>query len=158
MGSPKSRVVLLKEVREDGFVFFTNYNSEKGQSIAKHNKVCLSFFWPSVERQIIIQGIAQKLSDKNSDQYFSSRPRGSQLGAHVSHQSREIDDRSSLEDRLAQLEIEYKDKPIPRPSHWGGFVVSPVFFEFWQGRPNRLHDRLVYHQTGVKWSINRLSP
>jgi len=158
MGSPKSRVVLLKEVREDGFVFFTNYNSEKGQSIAEHNKVCLSFFWPSVERQIIIQGIAQKLSDKNSDQYFCSRPRGSQLGAHVSHQSREIDDRSSLEDRLAQLEVEYKDKPIPRPSHWGGFVVSPVFFEFWQGRPNRLHDRLVYHKTGVKWSIKRLSP
>lgn len=157
-GGIASRVVLLKEVRDDGFVFYTNYNSTKGQSIAHDNRVCLSFFWQSMERQVIIQGIATKLSVKDSDQYFNSRPRGSQLGAHVSNQSTKIENRIVLESKLESLENQYKDDPIPRPKHWGGYVVTPSSIEFWQGRANRLHDRLLYRQKSSTWTITRLSP
>ena len=157
-GGISSRVVLLKEVRDDGFIFYTNYNSSKGNSIAHDKRVCLSFFWQSMERQVIIQGIATKLSTKDSDQYFNSRPRGSQLGAHVSDQSKKIEDRASLETKLAALEIQYQGNPIPRPIHWGGYVVTPSSVEFWQGRPNRLHDRLLYKRESSKWTITRLSP
>ena len=157
-GGIASRVVLLKEVRHDGFVFYTNYNSTKGQSIAHDNRVCLSFFWQSMERQVIIQGIATKLSTKDSDQYFNSRPRGSQLGAHVSDQSKKIEDRASLETKLAALETQYHGNPVPRPTHWGGYVVTPSSIEFWQGRPNRLHDRLLYKRESSAWTITRLSP
>lgn len=157
-GGIASRVVLLKEVRDDGFVFYTNYNSTKGQSIAHDNRVCLSFFWQSMERQVIIQGIATKLSVKDSDQYFNSRPRGSQLGAHVSNQSTKIENRIVLESKLESLENQYKDDPIPRPKHWGGYVVTPSSIEFWQGRANRLHDRLLYRQESSTWTITRLSP
>ena len=157
-GGISSRVVLLKEVRDDGFIFYTNYNSSKGNSIAHDKRVCLSFFWQSMERQVIIQGIATKLSTKDSDQYFNSRPRGSQLGAHVSDQSKKIEDRASLETKLAALETQYQGNPVPRPTHWGGYVVTPTSIEFWQGRPNRLHDRLLYKRESSAWTIPRLSP
>ena len=157
-GGISSRVVLLKEVRDDGFIFYTNYNSSKGNSIAHDKRVCLSFFWQSMERQVIIQGNATKLSTKDSDQYFKSRPRGSQLGAHVSDQSKIIEDRTSLETKLAALETQYQGNPIPRPTHWGGYVVTPSSIEFWQGRANRLHDRLLYKRESSAWRITRLSP
>ena len=157
-GGVASRVVLLKEVSDEGFVFYTNYNSSKGQSIEHNNRVCISFFWQSMERQVIIQGTATKLPSEASDQYFQSRPRGSQLGAHVSNQSEVIESRSTLENRLKSLEDQYKNQPIPRPTHWGGYEVSPHSIEFWQGRTNRLHDRLVYKQKSSTWVIERLSP
>lgn len=157
-GGVASRVVLLKEVSDKGFVFYTNYNSSKGQSIEHNNQVCISFFWQTMERQVIIQGTATKLPPEASDQYFQSRPRGSQLGAHVSNQSEAIESRSTLENRLKSLEDQYKNQPIPRPTHWGGYVVSPHSIEFWQGRTNRLHDRLVYKQKSSSWVIERLSP
>ena len=157
-GGVASRVVLLKEVSDEGFVFYTNYNSSKGQSIEHNNQVCISFFWQSMERQVIIQGTATKLPPEASDQYFQSRPRGSQMGAHVSNQSEVIENRFTLEKRLKFLEDQYKNKPIPRPTHWGGYVVSPHSIEFWQGRTNRLHDRLVYIQKSSTWVIKRLSP
>ena len=157
-GGVASRVVLLKEVSDEGFVFYTNYNSSKGQSIEHNNQVCISFFWQSMERQVIIQGTARKLPPEVSDQYFQSRPRGSQMGAHVSNQSEVIENRFTLEKRLKFLEVQYKNKLIPRPTHWGGYVVSPHSIEFWQGRTNRLHDRLVYIQKSSNWVIKRLSP
>ena len=157
-GGVASRVVLLKEMSDEGFVFYTNYNSSKGKSIEHNNQVCISFFWQSMERQVIIQGTATKLPPEESDQYFQSRPRGSQMGAHVSNQSEVIENRFTLEKRLKFLEEQYKNKPIPRPTHWGGYVVSPHSIEFWQGRTNRLHDRLVYIQKSSTWVIKRLSP
>ena len=157
-GGVASRVVLLKEMSDEGFVFYTNYNSSKGKSIEHNNQVCISFFWQSMDRQVIIQGTATKLPPEESDQYFQSRPRGSQMGAHVSNQSEVIENRFTLEKRLKFLEDQYKNKPIPRPTHWGGYVVSPHSIEFWQGRTNRLHDRLVYIQKSSNWVIKRLSP
>ena len=158
-GFPKSRVVLLKKFNEYGFIFYTNYNSEKGKAIEKNPNVCLSFFWPSMERQVIIKGIAQKTPEAISDNYFDSRPNGSKLGAIVSNQSEVIPSRTVLEESLKQLEKEFEGKEIPRPKFWGGFLVRPVEVEFWQGRPNRLHDRIRYHlQDDFSWKIDRLSP
>ena len=157
-GFPKSRVVLLKGFSEEGFVFFTNYESEKGRSLLKNPKVGIAFFWPALERQIIIKGNAQKISSDRSDEYFNSRPRGSQLGALVSPQSSVISSRQFLEDRLSTLTDEYLNKPIPRPDHWGGVVVKPVQIEFWQGRPNRLHDRICCQLINEVWKSKRLAP
>jgi pyridoxamine 5'-phosphate oxidase len=158
-GFPKSRVVLLKKFNEEGFIFFTNYNSEKGRAIAKNPNVCLSFFWESMERQVIIKGIASKTSEDISDNYFASRPDGSKLGAIVSSQSEIVPSRSFLEENLKQLEKDFEGKEIPRPKHWGGFLVTPIEVEFWQGRPNRLHDRILYSaQEDLTWKIERLSP
>lgn len=158
-GYPKSRVVLLKEFDNEGFTFYTNYLSEKGKSIAGNPKVCLSFFWPQSERQMIVKGIAEKTSEEESLEYFRSRPRGSQLGAWASEQSSVISTRGYLEERLASLEKQYEGKEVPKPSYWGGYKVLPVEFEFWQGRPNRLHDRICFTKEGDnRWKIDRLAP
>jgi pyridoxamine 5'-phosphate oxidase len=158
-GFPKSRVVLLKKFDEEGFVFYTNYHSEKGKAIANNPNVCLSFFWHSMERQVIIKGIAEKTTPNISDNYFDSRPEGSKLGAIVSHQSDVIPSRVFLEDKLKQLEVTFEGNAIPRPAHWGGFLVRPLEVEFWQGRANRLHDRIRYQlEKEYNWKIDRLSP
>ena len=157
-GFPKGRVVLLKKYDEYGFYFYTNYTSEKGKSIENNNKVSLSFFWPSMERQIIIKGIVEKTSEADSTNYFHSRPKGSQLGAAVSHQSSIVKNREVLETELAKLEQEYETKEVPRPETWGGYLVSPVSIEFWQGRANRLHDRIRYRLINNDWIIERLAP
>ena len=157
-GFSKGRVVLLKKYDECGFYFYTNYLSEKGKSIAQNNKVSLLFFWPGLERQIIIKGTASKTSEDDSDNYFNSRPKGSQLGALVSNQSEVIENRKVIENKLALLENQYSDKEIKKPANWGGYLVSPISIEFWQGRPNRLHDRIRYRLSHLDWIIERLSP
>jgi len=158
-GYPKSRVVLLKKYTYEGFIFYTNYKSEKGKAITANPNVCVSFFWHSAERQIIIKGKAEKISENLSDGYFESRPRGSQLGAIVSNQSDVVANRNELEDNLKVLEAQYEGKEIERPDYWGGFIVKPVELEFWQGRPNRLHDRIRYQlQEDYNWKIERLAP
>lgn len=158
-GFPKSRVVLLKRYTYEGFIFYTNYKSEKGKAILENNNVCLSFFWHAAERQIIIKGKAEKISANLSDGYFESRPKGSQLSAFISNQSEIVENRQVLEDKLKELETIYKDKEVPRPEHWGGFLVRPVEIEFWQGRANRLHDRIRYQlQEDYNWKIDRLAP
>ena len=157
-GFSKGRVVLLKKYDEHGFYFYTNYSSEKGKSIAQNNKVSLLFFWPGLERQIIIKGTASKTSEDDSDNYFNSRPKGSQLGALVSNQSEVIENRKVIENKLALLENQYSDKEIKKPANWGGYLVSPISIEFWQGRPNRLHDRIRYRLSHLDWIIERLSP
>ncbi len=158
-GFPKSRVVLLKQFNKNGFVFYTNYNSQKGKSIEKNPNVCLSFFWEKLERQVIIKGIAAKVDEATSDIYFKSRPIGSQIGAIVSNQSEVISSRKVLEEKLTEIEMEFVGKSISRPKNWGGFEVKPIEIEFWQGRPNRLHDRIRYSkEENSIWKIDRLSP
>ncbi|MFD1063789.1 pyridoxamine 5'-phosphate oxidase [Winogradskyella litorisediminis] len=158
-GYPKSRVVLLKKYNEEGFIFYTNYHSEKGKAISNNPNVSLSFFWPAAERQVIIKGKAEKIAENLSDGYFESRPRGSRLGAIVSNQSEVIESREVLEQKLKDLEVQFQGKEIPRPKNWGGFIVKPVEIEFWQGRPNRLHDRIRYKLgNNFDWSIDRLAP
>lgn len=158
-GFPKARIVLLKRFSEEGFIFYTNYDSEKGRAIAANPNVCLSFFWHSLERQVIIKGKVTKIAENMSDGYFESRPHGSQLGAVVSNQSAIVPSREFLEDNLKELEKEYEGKEVPRPKNWGGYIVSPVEVEFWQGRPNRLHDRIRYQlQSDFSWQIDRLAP
>lgn len=156
---PKARVVLLKAYSEEGFIFYTNYNSDKGKSILSHPKVGLSFFWPQLERQVIIRGIAEKVDPSVSDAYFYSRPLGSQLGAIASAQSSIVASSEVLEQELALLNKKHKDTPPKRPDHWGGFLVRPITIEFWQGRPNRMHDRIEFTQLpSKKWEGKRLSP
>ncbi|MET1260467.1 pyridoxamine 5'-phosphate oxidase [Flagellimonas sp. DF-77] len=158
-GFPKNRVVLMKKFTHEGFVFYTNYNSEKGKAITANPAVGLSFFWQALERQVIIKGSASKIAANLSDGYFESRPRGSQLGAVVSEQSAPIARRELLEERLAELEDTHQGQPIERPEWWGGYLVRPVSIEFWQGRPNRLHDRLRYTlMEDLNWNLERLQP
>ena len=158
-GFPKGRVVLLKKYTQQGFIFYTNYESEKGKSIIAHPRVSLSFHWAGAERQVIIKGKAEKIAVDVSDGYFESRPRGSQLGAHASQQSTVVPNRQTLENQLKTLEEKFKNKSIPRPEFWGGFIVKPIEIEFWQGRANRLHDRIRYQlQSDLNWKIERLSP
>jgi len=158
-GYPKSRVVLLKKYTYEGFIFYTNYESEKGKAIKSNPNVCLSFFWHSAERQVIIKGKAEKISGNLSDGYFETRPRGSQLGAIVSNQSEPIANRNILDEKLKILEKKYEGREIKRPQFWGGYIVRPIEIEFWQGRPNRLHDRIRYKfQEDYNWKIERLCP
>ena len=157
-GFPKSRVVLLKEFDEKGFIFYSNYKSEKGVSIENNNKVCLSFFWEEHQRQVIIKGYAEKTSLSKSLAYFKSRPKGSKLGALVSNQSSVIDSKKILSDKLIELKDKFSDTNIPMPSNWGGYNVSPIEFEFWQGGNNRLHDRLRFKLVNNNWIKHRLSP
>ncbi|XLS27713.1 pyridoxamine 5'-phosphate oxidase [Flavobacteriaceae bacterium M23B6Z8] len=158
-GFPKSRVVLMKKYTHEGFIFYTNYESEKGKAITANPNVCLSFFWHTLERQVIIKGVASKIPENLSDGYFESRPEGSKLGAIVSPQSSVISSREFLEEKLTELEDKFSNKEIPRPDFWGGFIVKPVSIEFWQGRPNRLHDRLRYRlENKIDWKLERLAP
>ncbi|WP_299213953.1 pyridoxamine 5'-phosphate oxidase [uncultured Dokdonia sp.] len=157
-GFPKSRIVLLKEYDQEGFVFYTNYESEKGKSIAKHPQVGISFFWPSMERQIIIKGTVKKVSTERSDRYFNARPKDSQLGALVSDQSSVIKGREVLEKKMVALKAKYESQEISRPPHWGGYLIQPVSIEFWQGRPSRLHDRIRYRMENSVWIKERLAP
>jgi pyridoxamine 5'-phosphate oxidase len=158
-GFPKSRVVLLKKYTWEGFIFYTNYTSEKGKAILENNHICLSFFWPALEQQIIIKGTAEKQAENLSDGYFESRPDGSKLGAWASNQSGVVASREELEKNLKNYEQKFEGKEIPRPPHWGGFLVKPISIEFWQGRPNRLHDRILYSlQEDFSWKTERLAP
>lgn len=158
-GFPRTRVVLLKRYTDEGFIFYTNYNSQKGKALLENPKVCISFFWPFLERQIIIKGIAEKTSDNTSDGYFETRPRSSQLGAWLSDQSAVIDENEDLAAEEIELEKTYEGKEIPRPKHWGGFLIRPTEIEFWQGRPSRLHDRVRYVlQEDFDWKKERLAP
>lgn len=157
-GVPSARIVLLKSFDEEGFVFFTNYSSAKGKMIADNPKAALIFFWKELERQIRIEGDVVKLNEEDSDAYFNSRPAGSRIGAWASPQSRVIPNRHVLEDNVEKYIAQFKEG-IPRPPHWGGYVVKPVRVEFWQGRSNRLHDRIVYTlQASSNWTIERLAP
>ncbi|HAO14103.1 MAG TPA: pyridoxamine 5'-phosphate oxidase [Tenacibaculum sp.] len=158
-GFPKNRIVLLKNYTWEGFIFYTNYDSEKGKAIIKNNNVCLSFFWPALEQQIIIKGKADKVANNLSDGYFDSRPNGSKLGAWASNQSNVISSREEIEKSLENYEKKFKNSEIPRPIHWGGFIVKPISIEFWQGRPNRLHDRIRYTlKKDFSWKLERLAP
>lgn len=158
-GCPRTRMVLLKEFTWEGFIFYTNYNSKKGNALSINPKACLHFFWPAMERQIIIKANLEKVAPNLSDGYFHSRPFGSQLGAVVSPQSQVIPDRNYLEEKLRQLEQEFDGKEIPRPENWGGYIGKPYEIEFWQGRPNRLHDRIIYElEPDFDWKISRLAP
>lgn len=158
-GYPKSRVVLLKQYSWEGFIFYTNYTSEKGLAIQKNPNVCLSFFWQSLEQQIIIKGKAEKIAENLSDGYFDSRPDGSKLGAWASNQSKVVSSREFLDENLKKFEKKFEKAEIPRPNHWGGFIVKPLSIEFWQGRPNRMHDRIRYTlQKDFNWKLERLAP
>ncbi|HEY9876007.1 MAG TPA: pyridoxamine 5'-phosphate oxidase [Candidatus Obscuribacterales bacterium] len=158
-GKPSARIVLLKNFDPHGFVFYTNYSSHKGQQLQANPWAALVFWWAELERQVRIEGRVEKVSEAESDAYFHSRPLGSQLGAWVSQQSQVIETREVLEVRLQELEEKYINQVVPRPTHWGGFRVIPTAIEFWQGRPNRLHDRLLYRRLDDgRWLIERLSP
>lgn len=157
-GRPDGRIVLIKDVSDAGFVFYTNYESRKGQELLGQPFAALTFFWAELERQIRIEGRVEKVSDAESDAYYASRPRGSQIGAWVSQQSRIITDRAVLETRQRDLEAQFADQSVPRPPYWGGFRLVPDALEFWQGRPSRLHDRIHYRREENSWVLERLSP
>lgn len=157
-GKPSARIVLLKGFDEQGFVFYTNYESKKAQDLVENPQAALVFFWAELERQIRIEGIVSKVDKEISEAYFQSRPIGSQIGAIASAQSSVLTDRSILEERVAELTTQYEGKAIPKPEHWGGYLVEPKHIEFWQGRSSRLHDRITYDYTDGSWKINRLAP
>lgn len=159
-GLPDARIVLLKDFSTEGFTFFTNYESRKGQELAQNPRACLVFFWKELERQVRITGIVSKISKEDSEAYFFSRPAGSQLGAWASRQSQVLPNREVLTEKLSNLESEASTgKSLGKPDYWGGYIVQPNSIEFWQGRPNRLHDRLLYSlQAAGDWKIERLSP
>ncbi len=158
-GRPSARIVLLKGFDQNGFVFFTNYQSRKGQEMATCPNAALLFCWLELERQIRIEGAIEKISRAESEAYFVSRPKGSQIGAWASPQSKIIEDRAVLENKQAELDAQYKqDDVLPLPPHWGGYILRPDYFEFWQGRESRLHDRIAYQKTANDWTIDRLAP
>lgn len=155
---PSARVLLLRDFNESGFVFYTNYNSRKSREIEENPFACMTFFWPELERQVRIEGKLMKQDAAGSDEYFNARPRSSQLGAWASPQSDALPSRNVLDTALSELEKRFEGKPVPRPEWWGGFVLQPDKIEFWQGRPSRLHDRLLYARAGFEWKISRLAP
>lgn len=158
-GQPSLRILYMRDFSSEGFVFYTNYNSHKGKDIEENPKVCMNFFWPEMERQIRIQGRAEKQRPEDSDLYFNSRPRGSQIGAWASSQSAVVKDREVLDKLVEEITLKYEGREIPRPVHWGGYIVKPSQIEFWQGRPSRLHDRIRYFRNeNNNWQIERLSP
>jgi pyridoxamine 5'-phosphate oxidase len=157
-GKPSARTVLLKGYDERGFVFYTNYEGRKAKEIEANPACALLFYWGELERQVRIEGRATRLSGQESDAYFASRPPGSRLGAWASEQSHPVEDRSILEERVRALQAEYEGREIPRPPFWGGYRIEPDTIEFWQGRENRLHDRIVYYRSGRGWKIVRLQP
>ena len=157
-GRPAARIVLLKGFDERGFTFFSNYDSRKGKQLAANPHAALVFFWAELERQVRIEGKVGRVSEAESDAYHASQPRGSQLGAWTSWQSEVTAGREILEQRLADFTERFGDGPVPRPPHWGGFQLVPDTIEFWQGRPNRLHDRLHYRRVEFEWTLERLSP
>jgi len=158
LGQPTIRVMLMKEVTEQGVVFYTNFKSRKSREMDEQPKVALNFYWQDLERQVRFDGAVTKIPDEESNQYFQTRPRGSQLGAWVSEQSETIPSREYLEEQLAICESRYKDQDIPRPPHWGGYHLMPISVEFWQGGPNRLHDRIQYSLSNGQWNLQRLAP
>jgi len=157
-GRPSARMVLLKGYDTRGFVFYTNYESRKGGELAANPQAALMLFWPQFHRQIRIEGSVERVTEVESDAYFSSRARGSQIATRASRQSQVLAGREELDRRVEQLVAAYPEGEVPRPSYWGGFRMHPEVFEFWQGRPSRLHDRLVYRPSGDEWRIDRLSP
>ena len=156
-GQPSSRIVLLKDVDDRGFTFYTNYESRKGRELAANSKAALTMFWPGLERMVCVRGATKKLGREESEIYYKSRPIGSRLGAWVSSQSTPIPNREYLENKLREVSAKYGENP-PIPPYWGGFVLCPATVEFWQGRPSRLHDRFLYTKSGETWKIDRLSP
>lgn len=157
-GKPSARMVLLKYIHDDGFVFYTNYYSRKGKEISSNPVVALVFFWKELERQVRIEGRAEKVSAAESDEYFNSRPEESRIGAWTSHQSTIVPSREYLNEEEQAIRKKFEGTPIPRPPFWGGFIVKPERIEFWQGRPGRLHDRIVYCKKDAAWEIKRLAP
>lgn len=157
-GQPSTRIVYMRGIKSEGFVFYTNYSSDKGKDLALNNKVALNFFWGELERQIRVEGIVEKVSEADSDTYFAQRPRESQIGAWASSQSEEITDRKQLEDQVAFYTSKFDGIEVSRPAHWGGYVVKPTKVEFWQGRASRLHDRIIYTKNGDDWRQSRVSP
>ena len=156
---PSARIVLLKGIEENKFLFYTNYQSQKGKELDANPACALTFFWPELERQVRVEGICSRVDEKVSETYFKSRPRTSQIGAWASPQSSLIKSRSLLDERAKEIETRFKDQPVlPKPHQWGGYAVEPLELEFWQGRPSRLHDRIVYYKTDNIWSIHRLAP
>lgn len=158
-GEVSARAVLMKDFDARGFVFYTNYNSRKAAQLHDNPRAALTFWWPALERQVRVEGAVVRTTEEESDEYWATRPRGSQIGAWASEQSRVIAGRGDLDARFEELSTVYHDRPIPRPPHWGGYRVIPILFEFWQGRSDRLHDRFVYRLRDAKdWVIERLSP
>ena len=157
-GNPESRVVLLKELTPEGLIFFTNYTSKKGQQISMHPQVSVVFFWSEAERQVRVKGKAEMIQEEDSESYFLSRPLESQLGAWASPQSRIIENRQVLEENFVHYQRYFQEHEIKKPPHWGGYLIRPEYFEFWQGRPNRLHDRIEFQQSAEEWIIHRLAP
>ena len=156
--SPSGRNVLLKEIREDGFVFFTNYESKKATDIENNEKVSLTFSWNELRRQVSVEGTAEKIPESESDEYWAMRPYETKIGSLVSNQSSRISSREELDTAFETQELKWRNTEVPRPHHWGGYKVLPNFIEFWQGRQNRLHDRIGYELTGQVWIFTRLSP
>lgn len=157
-GKPSGRIILLRNFDDNGFVFYTNYNSRKGTEIMENPNAALLFFWPELERQIRIEGILSKQSEEGSDLYFNSRPRTSKIGAWTSAQSKVIANRKILDEEYEKLSLKYPGENVPRPEHWGGYLLTPSSVEFWQGRPSRLHDRILYTKVNEEWKIERLAP
>jgi len=157
-GKPSARILLLRNFNENGFVFYTNYNSSKGGNISENPQAALLFFWPELERQVRIEGVLEKQSAEDSDVYFQTRPRTSKLGAWTSPQSKVVANRNELDEAYQKMESKFPDENVPRPEHWGGYILKPISIEFWQGRPSRMHDRILYSKIADNWKIERLAP